>query len=191
MTIEDLSARLEKVERANRSMKRWGGGLLTLLVAGVAMAASFPGETVTAKRFEVRDDANNLRAVLGLGSNGTGNLWLYDNSGNLVSQLGTTSSGTPGLWMTDSSGVERLRLLVTASNSSLRLFSSNGEQAAYLATQGGAYSGLGLLDPQDGSLRLHAEVTTEFLAKPTHTPPVLLRKKPKGEGLLSALRSDE
>jgi len=175
MTIEDLSARLEKVERANRSMKRWGGGLLTLLVAGVAMAASFAGETVTAKAFEVRDDSGNVRAILGVDSEDRGGLWLYDDGGTLTGYFGSTQSGNAAMQLQDSGGSVRLRLLGGDQWTGVYLFNGSGGLAATMHMKYGR--------PEFG-FQDEDEVTRYLLALPADPKKkVLIRNWSQSKGL--------
>jgi len=146
MTIEELSARLESVEGDNRRMRRWGGALVVVLAAVAVMGQAFPGQTVTAKQLEIRDDSGNLRAALGIGENGAGNLWLYDSSDILRSQVGLSPVGESGLWLHDSDGMVRIQLVrtpateFTGSQSELKLDDANGTCFLDGATLGASLS---------------------------------------------------
>lgn len=68
MTIEELSARLEKVERANRRMRAVGGLVLVLAAAGAAIGqAAPPPKLIQAERFEL---LGRRGAVIGTFGNG-------------------------------------------------------------------------------------------------------------------------
>ncbi len=67
MTIEDLSARLENLERSNRRMRAAGIAVLVLVAAGVSMGqeAGNP-EVIRAQRFEVVNVDGSVRGEFGL-----------------------------------------------------------------------------------------------------------------------------
>jgi hypothetical protein len=63
MTIEELSARLEKVERANRRLRAGGLAALVLAAAGAAMGQAIPAEKVVrAESIQVVDKDGKVRS---------------------------------------------------------------------------------------------------------------------------------
>ena len=66
--METLARRLDRVERENRWLKRWGALALAVMAAVVLMGqatGSKVAKVVEAERFVVRDASGNTRAVLG------------------------------------------------------------------------------------------------------------------------------
>lgn len=61
---QDLATRLERLERQNRRLVRWGGALLAATAAGWAMSMAPVCKTVWAERFVLQDARGGERAVL-------------------------------------------------------------------------------------------------------------------------------
>jgi hypothetical protein len=146
MTIEELSARLEKVERQNRWMRAGGIAALVLVAAGAAMGqAAAPPKVIQAERFEVRDAGGKTRAVLGINPEGVAELALHDKigeprigmdvapegpsrawlgeAGKRGIMLFQTPDGSPALGLSDKEGNPRIGLFLTPDGSpALKLF---------------------------------------------------------------------
>ncbi len=84
MTIEELSARLERVERSNRRLRAGAVAALVLAAAGISMGQASPTP---------RDAAGKERASLGLRPDGQVLLWLADESGQASASMGVTKEG--------------------------------------------------------------------------------------------------
>jgi hypothetical protein len=107
-----LFARLEKVERQNRSLRIFGSvallGVAGALFLGLAAA---PSKTVEAERFIVRDSLGKARMILAVGDEGPA-LTLLDKDGKLRVNLGVDKEG-PALDLLDAAESPRAQLLIT------------------------------------------------------------------------------
>jgi len=93
MTIEDLSARLEKVERANRVLRVAVGGLALLAVAVATLGqAAGPPKAVQAGRFEVVDDSGTVWGAFRIATSGRGATFEAFHEGGLVGASLTTQA---------------------------------------------------------------------------------------------------
>jgi hypothetical protein len=63
--VRAILARIERLERQNRRLKRIAVGGLLLLVTVAVMGAPSPSRTIEAQRFVLTDSAGRTRAVLG------------------------------------------------------------------------------------------------------------------------------
>jgi len=139
MTIEDLSARLEKVERANRFMRAFG---VLAIVLGVGVAAmgqgASPPKVIKAERFEVWDKDGTRRAVLATDSDGVAMLTLGDKAAKARMTLSVDTNGSPSLSLTDQKGKGRvvLHVLSLLGDPMLTLFDKDGEACAQLGSFG-------------------------------------------------------
>jgi hypothetical protein len=104
----DLARRVERLERANR---RWRGGailgLLLLASAGLlGQAPVVPGaaKAVDAERFNLRDAAGHLRGSLGVTTDGTTSLVLYNTAGAHQVGLGVLPDGTASIFLGSPAG---------------------------------------------------------------------------------------
>ena len=86
-------ARLEKVERQNRRLKRVGVVVLALAVAGMVMGQAMPrARIVEAEEFVLRDAAGNVRAELVAFKDGPA-LTLLDENGKSRATLAVDKPG--------------------------------------------------------------------------------------------------
>jgi len=114
MTIEELSARMEKVERANRRMKAAGIAALVLVAAGVAMGqAATPPKVIQAERFEAVDMNGNARGVLESGPGGNAHLALCDGLGKVRFEVSRIADDAPTLVLRDRDENSRAILTLT------------------------------------------------------------------------------
>jgi hypothetical protein len=105
MTIEELSARLEKVERTNRRWRAGGIVALVLVAAGAAMGqAASPEKVIRAGRFEALDGEGRPRAVLGSGADGSPALRLLDRDGKVHGSMEVFPDGYSALRLLDGNG---------------------------------------------------------------------------------------
>jgi hypothetical protein len=84
LTMEALARRVERLERETRWWKRVTGlGLVLVVAAGLLGQAAPLGlqKAVDAERFNLRDAAGQLRAVLGSSADGATSLLLYNVAG--------------------------------------------------------------------------------------------------------------
>ena len=97
-TMQALTRRVEQLERDNRRWRRGVAlGLLLLGSAGLlGQAPIVPGaaKAIDAERFNLRDGAGHLRGSLGVTSDGTASLILYNTAGAHQAGLGVLPDGT-------------------------------------------------------------------------------------------------
>ncbi len=108
--IEELEARVERVERANRRLRAWGGCALVVLALGAFLGASAgrseasAGQTITASRFELVDLSGQVRGYFGVSNDGTPHLSLLDDEGNVRLGARVSSADSPQIGFLDDNG---------------------------------------------------------------------------------------
>lgn len=127
-----VEARLDKIERQHRRLKRAGGAALLLVSAALVMAQAAPvPETIEAQAFVVRDADGQERARLSAtGSElGTGPaLVLYDAAGAVKTML-SASEATSVLGLYGVDGKVRANLMVVVRDPALWMWSRDGKTA--------------------------------------------------------------
>ena len=107
-TMEALTRRVEQLERDNRRWRRGVAlGLLLLGSAGLlGQAPIVPGaaKAIDAERFNLRDGAGHLRGSLGVISDGTASLILYNTAGAHQAGLGVLPDGTASIFLGSPAG---------------------------------------------------------------------------------------
>src|SRR5262245_42321505 len=101
-------ARLEKLEKENRRLKRLGVGVVLLGATALLMGGQAT-KTVEAEKFVLRDTNGRQRAALGLtrsADDPSVAFILYDEEERSRAALGVNKDG-PGLYFTDPSGKHR------------------------------------------------------------------------------------
>lgn len=94
MTIEDLSARLEKVERQYRMIRAGGICVLVLAAAWVTMGqAAGPPREIKAGSFSLVDSGESVLARLDAGPDGGPGLALFDGKGRVAFGLSAFNAG--------------------------------------------------------------------------------------------------
>ena len=84
----DITARLDRLERENRRLKRVGGGLAIAVAAlGLMSAASGFCKTVWAERLVLRDSSGNDRLMMDAYSSGVPSITMRDGNGKSVARL--------------------------------------------------------------------------------------------------------
>ena len=153
-------ARLEKVERQNRRLRRAGIAVLVLAAAGLLMGQATPkARIVEAEGFFLKDEKGNIRALLGVNKVGPGlegpGLGLFDEKGKLRALLAVGKEGpglalfdkddkpriglgimvkdVPVLYLSDENGKVRARLGVNKAGPELYVSDENGKPRAGLA----------------------------------------------------------
>ena len=104
-----LSARVARLERQNRWLKR--GGLAALVIVGTALllgSRAEPAKTLEVERLVLRDTFGRQRAALQVtkGDDPAVSLILYDENERPRAGLGVNKDG-PGLYFTDPNGKHR------------------------------------------------------------------------------------
>ena len=145
LSLPELEARLAKLERQNRRLKRLG--LLFLLIAGSGflfaqgprkVLSAAPTQAVQAATYdtlvvhglELRDKAGKLRGIWTADVLGP-NLELYDDAGKPRAGLGVLAD-SPLLTLSDTAGKTRAMLSVAADGPALTLYDSARKTRAVL-----------------------------------------------------------
>lgn len=95
----EIMARLDRLERENRRLKRLGVAALVIAAALGLMAATRPvPDKITAHEFDVVDSAGKVRVAMSISPSKVGmpGLALYDRSGNPVAGLTTMGLSAGG-----------------------------------------------------------------------------------------------
>jgi hypothetical protein len=144
-SLADLEARLVKLERQDRRLKRLG--LLFLLIAGsgflLAQAARKPAraapapatpavtyDTLVVHRLELRDKAGKLRGLWEV-EDDIARLCLYDTTGKGRAVLAGIDDA-PGLALYDAAGKQRAGLTVFGEGPALKLYDAARQRRASL-----------------------------------------------------------
>jgi hypothetical protein len=162
MTIDELSARLERVERQNRRLRAGGVAAVVLLAAGVAMGQAAPvPKVVRAERWEVVDGGGTVRAKCFVSPEGAVGLALCDRDGKVRALYGVNKDDFPHFAFMDAGGSPRAALH-TASDGSMGLgFTTDGGKGGLLLSnetdgaRGLVFMGSG------GKPQLHVHVTAD------------------------------
>lgn len=128
----NLAARVEKLERENRRLKRLAGCGAAIACAVLAMgqAASEPkGNTVEASRFVVVDDDGRERMVLGMDESGPA-LVIRSSEGRECVRLDVPSvTDKPALYLDDVPAAARLEMGLTMNGPVIHLTDGSGVRA--------------------------------------------------------------
>jgi hypothetical protein len=104
MTIQgksdEVNARLERLERDNRRLRRWLGAVAVGAIVPILLAASHEkaGKTLEATKIVLKDAKGKVRAEIGTQPDGSASLALLDEEGATVAKL-SGQSGAPILEM--------------------------------------------------------------------------------------------
>ena len=125
--IAGILARLERVERQNRWIKRVGVVVVILVGATFLMGAQAQRGETEAERFVVKDKNNNFRAVLGMSKGKAEAPWLLltDEKGK-----GRTMLFPGRLDLADENGKRRASLFVGNEGPRLELYDEKGKVIA-------------------------------------------------------------
>ena len=137
--IHCFLARLERVERENRWMKRLGGFALLVLLSVPLLGQAAPKNIVKAEKFVLVDKDGKERGVLGMDDNRPYNmlrgreigphLALFDMDGKKRIELALWPEGSPSLFLMDRNGERRASLVVGPDGlSKLILFDEDGDK---------------------------------------------------------------
>ncbi len=107
-TIEALARRVDRLERENGRWRR-GAALGLLLLASAALLGQAPivtgaAKALDAERFNLRDAAGHLRGSLGVTTDGTASLVLYNTAGAHQVGLGVLPDGTASIFLGSPAG---------------------------------------------------------------------------------------
>ena len=151
MTTEERIGKLEHDLVAAKSRNRWTLTALLLVAVGCGYNTITAAKSeIKARRFVVVDAQGKLRALLGVGDDGTPELSMSDVQGELRASLHVAADGRPTLRMSDAQGKSRALLGVTADGSSaLGIFDAQGKSRAVLGMTADGSSALGIFDAQE------------------------------------------
>jgi len=126
----DLAARVEKLERENRRLKRLAGCGAAVACAVLAMGQAAPEpKTIEAARFVVVDDAGRERMVLGMDESGPA-LVIHSSQGREAVRLDVPSvTDKPALYLDDVPAAARLEMGLTMNGPVIHLTDSTGVRA--------------------------------------------------------------
>ena len=106
--VHDLLARMDHLERQNRSLKRWGMAALVFGVVGVLGSAAAVCDSVSAERFLVRDSRGKERVRLtAYETGGVPKLSFLNDKGQVVFSLGVCEKNTGYIEVTGANGLAR------------------------------------------------------------------------------------
>src|SRR6185295_4953524 len=109
----DLVVRLDRLERENRNLKRWGLAALVFTGVGVLGAAATVCDSVSAERFIVRDTRGTERVRLtAYETGGSPKLTFLNEKGQGVFSLGVSDKSTGYIEVTGANGPVRSALAV-------------------------------------------------------------------------------
>ena len=110
----ELVLRIEKLERQNRGLKRWGGAALALTaVVGLSSMAAVVCKTVWAERFVLKDPNMRERAVItAYETGGAPKFSLLDHKGNPALTLGVNDDGQAYIELPGEEGLVRRPLVL-------------------------------------------------------------------------------
>lgn len=144
----DLETRLQRLERQNRRLKQFGAIGVALVVVGVGLGAQASKSPITiqATHFVVRDTDGNLRAWLGMRTDGPG-LTIYDKTQKArisMSMLGDDSQVS----MFDGNGQHQVEISASAQSKGLTLYDRTRARAQVVL---GSDSSITLWDSSGGT----------------------------------------
>ena len=136
MTESELVERLEKLERDNRRLKRFGAAAMVLVAALGLVAATRPVPSVLkAHELEILDNAGRVRIRLGVGPRKEGaDVTLFDAAGKRREDLGADDAGAAWIHFLDSQGHAAMLLVhIPARLSTFLGLGSEGQSEITLA----------------------------------------------------------
>jgi hypothetical protein len=111
MSEPTMKALVRRVERLERDNRRWRRGAVVglFLLAGAGLLGQAPvvpgaAKALDAERFNLRDTAGHLRGSLGVTTDGTASLVLYNTAGAHQIGLGVLPDGTASIFLGSAAG---------------------------------------------------------------------------------------
>lgn len=134
MSEAELIARLERLERDNRRLKRFAVMALTIAAAIGTMAAAQPvPQKIVAHQFALEDAQGRTQAILGFRTGNAG-LLILDKEGKTRAEFAVDSNGVPSLLMTNGKTEGGPYLTMESDGTSaLALFDNQGNARAALS----------------------------------------------------------
>ena len=191
--VEALAARVDRLERENRRLRRGGAAALLGLAAALVMGQAPRGgnaRTVEAERFLLRDASGKARAELAIQPDGSPYLEFRDGAGNAraglglqgeTAHLGLTDkkgkggtilraqpNGRPNITLTDEHGARRAVLFLSDGGTPTLAFSDGQRRSRVVLNMlGNGYTSLSF---SDAAGRLRAALDLE----PNGSPSLIL-----------------
>ena len=110
---QDMVARLDRLERENRSLKRWAVALVAVGAIGALGSALTVCDSVSAERFIVRDTSGKERVRLtAYETGGVPKLSFLNDKGKVVFSLGVCDQNKGYIEVTGSNGLARSSFVV-------------------------------------------------------------------------------
>jgi hypothetical protein len=178
-TIEAVSARLDGLERENRTLRWIAGGLLVALLAAGALAMlsrDRGGRTLEAQKLVIRDKEGRIRGSFGVDHIGLPALKILDKRGNEQIELGVPSEDTSSLAFYDRGAARILLDTSIEGTTNLRIFDQAQmmQSAVVVKPDGAAELTIGhgkramtLTFPPDGQ---PVVITTDAQGRPVERP---------------------
>jgi hypothetical protein len=140
LKLQDLSERLEKLERENHGLKRAGLVALALTAVLLLTGQARSNRVLEANRFVLRDSSGQVRAELKTEEDSSPRLVLFDAHGGGRAWLDLNKKGEPALRFWDASGKPLLELSTAVERPRLTLFSPQGDDGltVWTAKEGGS-----------------------------------------------------
>ncbi len=152
---EELEARVERLERENRRIRR-GAFIALVVIAGLIFMGqtSEPGisNVLRTRRLVIEDESGTMRLGLGVTSGGSG-LLMFDETGKRRLSL-LLVNGTPQMMMCDKGGTSRALLSADSAGPGLILCDEAGEARGAFVLPKSTGPGLALRD-QKGGMRVY------------------------------------
>lgn len=167
--LAEITARLERLERANRRLealaRRWRWAGLAAIVGAVVLVASGAdvvgvSKEVQAHKFTLLDQDKKRRAVLEVWPNGTTFLGLFDKE-NLCVAFEVPPDGDPGVHLYDRDGKHRLGFGIDQGAPGLGLFDPDGKHRIGLTTSVDGVTSALVLTDEKGRYRVDLGVNTK------------------------------
>ena len=117
--MNDLNARVDRLESQNKRLVRWGGALLGVVATGWLMSMMPVCKTVWAERFVLKDSSGHERGVFtAYETGGTPQLTFHDAKGATQAIISVDKQG-PFFALHNAKGEEALRISVSKSGKAM------------------------------------------------------------------------
>lgn len=115
MNEAEIASRLERLERENQRLKRFGGAAVVILVSLAAIYATQPiAQVIRAHAFEVMDNSGKVRVKLSVLPDGDSAIDIRDARGTERAWMGLKASNGPTIGLADAQGYPRAIMNVSS-----------------------------------------------------------------------------
>ena len=145
MTDARLNTLADRVSRLEHEARWWRriagvGGVLVVAAGLLGQTATGPAKVVEAERFNVRDTAGKVRALLGTTSDGGTSLLLYNANGVNQAGLGVMPDGSASVFLANPAGRTVTELTLYRDGTPTLVFrDSNGKTRTLMGTATDGY----------------------------------------------------